>query len=58
MSAVVAGIGVTRFSRRARVTEAALAARAIATAVREGLRVTVEFDDVADDVSLPHWRVA
>ena len=26
--------------------------------VREGMRVVVEFDDVADDVSLPHWRVA
>ncbi|HEV7731796.1 MAG TPA: OB-fold domain-containing protein [Candidatus Binatia bacterium] len=27
-------------------------------AVRDGMAVQVEFDDVADDVSLPHWRVA
>jgi hypothetical protein len=27
-------------------------------AIRAGMRVTVEFDDVAADVSLPHWRVA
>jgi len=26
-------------------------------AVGEGLRVRVEFDDVGEDVSLPHWRV-
>ncbi len=27
------------------------------TAIRVGLRVQVEFDDVAADVALPHWRV-
>jgi len=27
-------------------------------AIRRGMRVRVEFDDVADDVALPHWRVA
>jgi hypothetical protein len=27
-------------------------------AVRAGMPVTVEFDDVADDVTLPHWRAA
>ena len=27
-------------------------------AIHEGMRVAVEFDDVAPDVSLPHWRVA
>jgi len=27
-------------------------------AVRDGMKVRVEFDDVADDVALPHWRVA
>ena len=26
-------------------------------ALREGLRVRVEFDDVTDDIALPHWRV-
>ncbi len=35
MSAVVAGVGTTRFGRRAGATEAALAARAIAAAVRD-----------------------
>ena len=27
-------------------------------AVREGMRVVVEFEAAADDVTLPHWRVA
>jgi uncharacterized OB-fold protein len=27
-------------------------------AVRAGMRVVVEFDDVTDDVTLPHWRAA
>ena len=27
-------------------------------AIRAGMRVEVEFDDVADDVTLPHWRAA
>ena len=27
-------------------------------ALRADLPVRVEFDDVADDVSIPHWRVA
>ncbi len=27
-------------------------------AIRSGLRVEVEFDDVTDEISLPHWRVA
>jgi uncharacterized OB-fold protein len=27
-------------------------------AIRAGMRVRVEFDDVAADVTLPHWRVA
>ena len=26
-------------------------------AITQGLRVRVEFDDVTDDVSLPHWRM-
>ena len=26
-------------------------------AIRAGMRVRVEFDDVADDVTLPQWRV-
>lgn len=29
----------------------------VSEALREGLRVRVEFDDVSDDISLPHWRV-
>ncbi len=27
-------------------------------AIRDGMPVTVEFDDVTADVSLPHWRAA
>ncbi len=27
-------------------------------AIRAGMRVQVEFDDVTEDISLPHWRVA
>jgi hypothetical protein len=27
-------------------------------AIRAGLPLTVEFDDVTDDVTLPHWRAA
>jgi acetyl-CoA acetyltransferase len=46
VSAVVAGIGVTRFSRRARATEAALAAQAIATAVRDAAIAPAAIDGV------------
>jgi acetyl-CoA acetyltransferase len=46
VSAVVAGVGVTRFSRRARETEAALAARAIAAALRDAKIAAAAIDGV------------